>query len=64
MTRNYKGQYARSNDAFSLVLGVLLLGTLWLVLNHFNGARLDEYSKANCIATTGNADCSPATITN
>lgn len=62
MTRNYNGQYAKSNDAFALVLGVILLATLALVLNHFNAARLDEVSKNNCLVTTGHADCSPATL--
>jgi hypothetical protein len=60
--RDYQGKYAKKESIWSGVFGIVILATLFLVLNHFNAARLDEVSKNNCLVTTGNADCSPLSL--
>lgn len=58
-SRDYKGRYAKKDSGvWAMVFGIVLLATLVLVLNHFNSARLEQYSKNYCTQVYGlTEDC-------
>lgn len=59
MNRDLEGRFVkRSEGVWAMVFGIVLLATLVLVLNHFNAARLDQYSKNYCTQVYGlSEDC-------
>lgn len=60
MARDRLGRYAYKQDAAALVIGAGLLLTLFLVLNHFNAARLDTVNARNCAVYGMQPDCRTA----
>lgn len=57
MNRDRAGRYSEKNDVVQIVVGAVLLAALYLVLNHFNAARLDQVNAANCAVTGTMPDC-------
>lgn len=59
MNRDLEGRFVkRSEGVWSFVVGIVLLAVMVLVLNHFNAARLDQYSKNYCTEVYGlTEDC-------
>lgn len=57
MNRDRAGRYSEGTDVLQMVVGAVLLVTLYLVLNHFNAARLDQVNAYNCAVTGYQADC-------
>lgn len=57
MNRDRAGRYSAGTDAAQMVIGAVLLVGLYLVLNHFNAARLDQVNAYNCAVTGTQPDC-------
>ncbi len=55
--RDRAGKYTKGSNALAGVFGIVILATFYLVLNHFNAARLDKVSDHNCAVTNENGHC-------